>query len=205
MVIYKIENLQNGKVYIGQTVRDLQVRIGEHIRKDTTIMGKAFKKYGIEQFSISEIDEAKTIEELNEKEKYWIDYYKCVTPTGYNQCIGGENTLGYSHSEKSKKKMNASKSKLFTGDGNPFYGKQHSDESKAKMSEKRKGMAHLSAEQVQNLRKSHHTVKVLNVDTSEVFDSVKEAGEKYNLKPTHITKVCRGRQKTTGGYHWEYV
>ena len=44
-----------------------------------------------------------------------------------------------------------------------------------------------------------------NVDTGEVFDSVKKAAEKYGLKDTHISRVCKGKRKTTGGFKWEYV
>ena len=61
-------------------------------------------------------------------------------------------------------------------------------------------MVHLTDEQVTNLRKPHHTVKVLNVETGEVFNSVKAAAEKYGLKDTHITRVCKGKRKRTGGF-----
>ena len=73
------------------------------------------------------------------------------------------------------------------------------------MSEARKGLKHLTEEQIKRLRESHHTVKVINVDTGEVFGSIKDAGLKYNIEPTHITRVCKGKRKTCGGYRWEYV
>ena len=62
----------------------------------------------------------------------------------------------------------------------------------------------MTADQVERLRMSHHTVKVRNVETGEVFNSVKEAAREYNLKETHITRVCKGKRKTTGGFHWCY-
>ena len=43
------------------------------------------------------------------------------------------------------------------------------------------------------------------VETQEIFNSVKEASQKYNLKATHITRVCKGKRKRTGNYHWKYV
>lgn len=101
--------------------------------------------------------------------------------------------MGYHHKEESKEKTSVAKKASYIGDGNPFYGKTHSEESRSLMSEKRYGMAHLTDEQVANLRKSHHTVKVLNVETGEVFDSVKAAAKKYGLKGTHITSVCKGK------------
>lgn len=57
----------------------------------------------------------------------------------------------------------------------------------------------------ENLKKYKHKVKVLNVETGEIFNSIKEAAEKYNLKATHITRVCKGRRKMTGNYHWQYI
>lgn len=205
MIIYRIHNSITGKDYIGQTIRSLEERTAEHIRKTNSVISKAIRKYGIENFVIEEIDSASTIEELNEKEIYWISKYNSIVPNGYNQCIGGGNTCGFHHREESKKKMSISKSKIYTGKNNPFYGKKHSDESKQKMSSQRKGLLHLDKEQIDKLRASHHTVCVKNVETGEVFKSIKDASEKYAVQSTHITRVCKGRRKTAGGYHWEYV
>ena len=47
--------------------------------------------------------------------------------------------------------------------------------------------------------------KVRNIDTNEIFKSAQEAGSKYNIKPSFITRVCSGKRKTTGGFRWEYV
>ena len=46
---------------------------------------------------------------------------------------------------------------------------------------------------------------VMNVDTGEVFDSLTSAAKAYNGRQGDISEVCRGRQKTAFGYHWEYV
>ena len=48
------------------------------------------------------------------------------------------------------------------------------------------------------------TIKVKNVETGEVFNSVKEAGLKYKVAPTKISKVCRNGNRTRN-CHWEYV
>ncbi len=47
--------------------------------------------------------------------------------------------------------------------------------------------------------------KILNIETKEVFNSIIEASEKYNIGRTSITSCLNGRSKTAGGYHWEYV
>ena len=205
MEIYKLVNKKNGKVYIGKTTRNVNERIKEHMRKDKTVIDKAIQKYGIDNFSIDVLERVETVEELDEKEMHWINVYDSLVPKGYNQCYGGKTSVGYHHKKESKKKMSISKSNMYIGENNPFYGKTHAEESKKKMSEARKGMNHLTEEQVRALRESHHTVKVRNIETGEVFDSIKEASEKYGLLPTHITRVCKGKRKSTGGYHWEYV
>ena len=205
MIIYKATNRINGKVYIGQTVRSLQERMAEHERHTKTAFDKALNKYGPEAFDVEQIDSAADMDELNQKESYWISFYDCIVPKGYNMCEGGGNTKGFHHSEDSRRKMSEAKASSYLGESNPFFGKAHSEEAKKKMSAKRKGMAHMTPEAVQRVRVAHYKAKVKNVETGEVFDSVKEAALKYGLKDTHITRVCKGRRKRTGGFTWEYV
>ena len=95
--IYKIENLINGKIYIGQAV-DLKRRISEHKRPSRYnnpnrpeykfALSAAIRKYGIGNFSFEIIEECKE-EELDDKEKYWIQYYNSYY-SGYNETIGGK-------------------------------------------------------------------------------------------------------------------
>lgn len=205
MIIYKMHNCITGKDYIGQTTRSLEERTAEHIRHNEIVVDKAISKYGIDNFIVEEIDSASTIEELNEKEIYWIKKYNSLVPNGYNQCIGGDNTCGFHHREESKRKMSETKSQIYVGEGNPFYNKTHSEESRKKMSDKRKGMKHLSEEQVARLRESHRMVSVKNIETGEIFQSIKECAEKYHIPATHIVRVCKGKRKTAGGYHWQYI
>ena len=47
--------------------------------------------------------------------------------------------------------------------------------------------------------------KVLCVETGEVFESIGEASRKTGINDGNISKVCLGKRKTTGGYHWEYL
>lgn len=204
MIIYTFKNKVNGKVYVGQTCRTFKERMGEHLRHKDTTLGKALAKYGIDNFEYKIIDEAETIEELNEKEIFWIKKLNSMAPNGYNLCEGGDNTLGYTHREESKKKMSSLRKGSFKGEDNPFFGKKHTSITKQRM---REAWTEERKEQLRLMVKTRkqHTVKVRNVDTGEVFDSVKKAAEKYNLKDTHISRVCKGKRKTTGGFKWEYV
>lgn len=201
MFIYKITNNINNKVYVGQTARTFEGRMAEHQRHSRTAIDKAIKKYGIENFTIEVIDQADSINELNKLEIKWISHYDSMTSKGYNQCIGGENTLGYNHREESKKKMSEAKKKVYLGENNPFFGKTHSDNQKAKWSKARKGrdMSKVTEASFEKTRR-----KVINLDTEEIFNSIQDAADEYNLKHTHISRVCRGGRKTTGGYRWAY-
>ena len=93
MIIYKIENKINGKIYIGQTTVELKERIKGH-KYANYYIGRAIREYGIENFAIDIIEKCKTLDELNEREVFWISYYNCKVPNGYNLTDGGEGTPG---------------------------------------------------------------------------------------------------------------
>lgn len=94
--IYKIENNINNKVYIGQTV-DYKRRKEEHLlrynnntlKSNRSYLYRAFRKYGIENFTFSILEECK-ICFLNEKERYYITQYDSFI-NGYNMTLGGQN------------------------------------------------------------------------------------------------------------------
>lgn len=125
MVIYKIENLINGKLYVGQTSRSIESRFLDHSKGDM-IIGRAIKKYGIQSFKISVIDNATDKQVLNEKEKYWIKQLNSLSPNGYNISIGG---TGGNLGELVNKKI----SDYQKINGNGFKNKRHSDETKERM------------------------------------------------------------------------
>lgn len=206
MIIYKIQNKINNKIYIGQTVRTLEERIKEHKRNKNCVMYKAFKKYGFENFDIKQIDEAKTIEELNEKEIYYINLYDSKN-NGYNMCDGGGNTKGYKHTEKSKKKMSQNHGKYYK-EKNSFYGKHHSEETKEKMRKKWHEDKEKYNRRVEQLKLVRHKSdrKIECITTGDKFNSIKEACQKYNIKDgTHISRVCRGKRKSCFGLVFKYI
>jgi len=54
-VIYKIENQVNGKIYIGQSIKNLKKRMEIHF-KSRSYIGNSLRKHGLESFEISEIE-----------------------------------------------------------------------------------------------------------------------------------------------------
>ena len=89
MWVYKITNIQNNKVYIGQTIRPIEKRFQRHVNDALnnifdTHFARAIRQYGTESFTIEIIDTATDQNELNKKEQYWIQYYNTVK-YGYNE------------------------------------------------------------------------------------------------------------------------
>lgn len=116
MFIYKITNTINKKIYIGQVYnKSVQDRFERHIRevnpKHPIILDRAIYKYGKENFVCEQIDSANSLEELNQKEKYWIKYYNSTNRNiGYNLTDGGDG--GNTYKYKSVEEMNDIKNKI---------------------------------------------------------------------------------------------
>lgn len=90
--IYKITNIQNNKYYIGQSVNIIN-RWYTHYLKPISDFDKLLRKLGIDNFNF-EIIERCPINKLNEREKYWIEYYDSFN-NGYNQTKGGDYNREY--------------------------------------------------------------------------------------------------------------
>lgn len=58
---------------------------------------------------------------------------------------------------------------------------------------------------IENASNKNNVKKVLCVETNEIFSSLSEAERQTNISHENISKVCRGKRKTAGGYHWKYV
>jgi group I intron endonuclease len=116
MWIYKITNIQNNKVYIGQTIRPIKDRFHRHINDAMnnildTHFARAIRKYGKENFVIEEIDSATNQNELNKKEQYWIHYYNSVDE-GYNETDAISKCGGNTYFSKTEDEMKIIKNKI---------------------------------------------------------------------------------------------
>ena len=128
----------NGKKYIGQKKfnRDWEDYLGSG-----TILKRAIKLYGEDNFERVIIDKAKDKEELDLKEIFWINFFDAVNSKEYYNIheggCGGNTFEGKTEEEKEifRQKMKI----LNQGRNNGMYGKHHSEESKKKMSKNSKG------------------------------------------------------------------
>ena len=123
-VIYKITNKLNGLGYIGQTIQKLSARLKQH-RRGNQYIDKVIQKYKWKNFTVEVIEECETLEQLNEREIFWIAFFNCKHPNGYNLTDGGRNAIP---SAESRAKMSAA-----------HTGVKRSPETVAKMSESQKG------------------------------------------------------------------
>ena len=175
-IIYKIENMINHKVYIGQTSQergfnDRYCRKGQgiervynsylyeqkHNRYYNVHLFKAIEKYGFDAFVVDEIfDVALTEYELNEKEIFYIEKFDSFR-NGYNFTLGGDGTSGYK----------------------PPTGKNHK----------------------QSIR-----VCQISPDSKliKIWDSFGDIYRELGLGKGAIANVCTGRKETSGGFVWVY-
>ena len=136
--IYCIENLKNGKKYIGQSV-DLEKRKHEHFSSlkgnhhCNILLQNAYNKYGKKNFKFRILLYCKP-SKLTKYEQIFVDYY--IPETLYNictECVGSR--FGVILSEETKRKISEANS----GKNSPMYGKHHSEEAKRKMSKAKHG------------------------------------------------------------------
>lgn len=128
MIIYKTTNQINGKIYVGKDERNKADYYGSGL-----ILNRAIDKYGIENFIKETIEVCNSREELNEREIYWIDKLNAINE-GYNIALGGSGGDTYSENPNLSKII-----EKLSGENNHFYGKSHSEESKRKIGDSKRG------------------------------------------------------------------
>lgn len=140
--IYKITNLVNNKVYIGQSVNINGARFYAHLYllrngiHYNSYLQHAWNKYGEDNFEFRVIEEC-AIENLDDRERYYILEHKSYLPEfGYNLTMGGQGAQGHVPTESTRKKMSEShmgllgtpeskrkQSKALSGENNPMFGR----------------------------------------------------------------------------------
>lgn len=104
--IYKITNKINGKCYIGQSIH-IERRWSEHcFPSKTSQISLAIQEFGKNNFNFEIIEECK-INQLDEREQYWIHFYNSLIPNGYNvmEYVDGNSTHFRFHKEEDIKNI----------------------------------------------------------------------------------------------------
>lgn len=188
--VYKITNLINGKVYIGQS-RDIHKRWIDHRRKSPYLsniyLHRAIRKHGIENFRFEVLEECR-IDQLNDLERKYIIRYKSLKPNGYNLDLGGG--AGKEISKETKEKLRLAT----TGEKNPNYGKPKSLLTRIKLA-----LSHSPSV-------NQYTLDGKFIRTFETTVEAVEAivGENTYTARHSVCACCRGDRMATLGYQWRW-
>lgn len=205
MIVYRIKNKQNDKLYFGITKCSLKKRWSEHKCKSKTgksHLHNAMRKYGIDSFDIDMVKICDNEDEMYSLEIDLIKKHKTNNPKyGYNNSIGGEkSSLGKRLSEEVKAKISKSQK-----------GKKrrpHSIESRKKMSESAKGRDMSKAvNKSAKLRrgKPAKNRKPVVLCDGRMFNSISEAAAFFEISIGSISNNLNGISKTTKVGKWEYA
>ena len=197
--IYCIENINTHKKYIGQSQNihkrwlDHKWALNNNVH-DNSYLQKAWNKYGEENFSFIVIEECMA-EDLNDREIYYIDFFKSFDRGyGYNLRGGGGQLANMTKDLKEK----------FGGKNNPMYGKNHTEEARQKISDARKNLYS---------GKNHPRCRsVYCIELDMLFWGAKEAQDVLGVSRGNIAKCCSGKLQFAGKhpdtgerFHWLYI
>ena len=156
--IYLITNLDNNKKYVGLTKFSITERFYQHVKRGF-LLTEAIKKYGEDKFFIELIEEVDSAGRAYELEQYYIKEYNTKVPYGYNLTDGGDGIFGWEVTEEYRQECSERVKQLHKEKKVGMYGKNHSDETKRKMSVASKGKSKpwligrkLSPESIEKLR-----------------------------------------------------
>ena len=190
MVIYKITNLIDGKIYVGQTNRTLEQRWREHCANNSRCryLHAAILKYGKENFRVEQIDVALDRDEANRKESFYIKRFNSLAPNGYNLNSGGG--VGRTVSNATCRKLSENHADV-SGERNPMYGKSRPEVGLRNANLKSKPVVQLT----------------LEGEFVAEYPSLRNAELATGIDSAWISGVCRGKYgyRTAGGFLWRYV
>ena len=225
-VIYKITNIINNKIYIGKRIFTKEKFLRVNYFGGGKLIKLSISKYGIENFSREIIEEVDN-EILSEREIYWIKFYNSRDlKIGYNLKEGGESKSGRkcgSLSEETKQKLRIKALKQFEN-GGIFKGKKHTEETKKKISEKKRGSVWNDDTRKKFIKTrtgmKHKKNKIIKIKIDvkipilqktldgviiQTYDSIGEASKITGFDRSCISRNCKGENKTCKGYKFEYL
>lgn len=204
-IVYLIINKENGHKYVGQTTQSLNKRWQQHIQEANRMSSKplhrAFRKYGIDKFTMRVIDECDE-KLLNEKEQYWIEQYNTFeSAEGYNATSGGERPI---FNQETKDKLSVIMSSIERTD-------QWVDNIRQSLTEKAKKEPWGCLTEQNRSDGKHSGLKIMgvNIETGEekIWDNARDAAYEVTgdrNKNSNILLSARKGYKCYG-YRWKLL
>ena len=211
--IYKISNDINSHVYIGQTVQPIKNRFLQHIysakKGSTCSLHLAISKYGQEHFFIELIEEC-NVENLDNREKYWINYYDSYN-NGYNMTLGGSSI--YTADSKRIKIDDLYIYKLWDEGKSSGEIEEITGYSKSTIRTHLMKYKNYSIEESEQrgYKKSARTKekKIYQWDQNGNFiaeyQSARDADQKTGISYKNLSLALNGKNKTAGGFLWTFT
>jgi len=144
-VIYKIRNIINNKFYVGSTVNS-RVRFQTHRRNlragkhQSPHMQAAWNKYGEDCFKFEIIEIVECSEDLLAAEQKWLDEH-AGKPHCYNWATDASAPMrGKKHTDYSKGKVSENRKGKHSGENHYRFGKEVSDEVRKKIGDSQRGV-----------------------------------------------------------------
>lgn len=186
VVIYKITS-PNNKVYIGQTI-DFTQRCRKY--KSNNFKGQIKLWNNCQKYNWNPIEAIKIIEnclisELNEREKYWINYFDSYK-NGLNADLGGKGRSGFKHSDETKEKIRVAN-----------IGKKHTEETKQKISKAGKNISNETREKMSQASKGRKHSK----ETKQKISGKNKGKKLTDKQKAKISENNKGNKKRLGKLH----
>jgi group I intron endonuclease len=211
-IVYRVQNKQNNKVYIGISEKSLEERKKDHIKKSKKGKSYAFQQaiatHGADAFKWEQIDTATTTDELAKKEKEYILKYNSKEE-GYNQSQGGEIQKSVYQYDISTEKLVEKFSNLT--DAGAKFNLTKQDLSKVCLSVNKVSngfvWSYSSTFPIHINDNRRKIVQQFSLEGEFIneFKSVSEASKLTGCNKTGIGKVSRRERKSCGGYLWRYI
>ncbi len=202
--LYTIENQVNGKRYIGISSKVVRRWIEHKSGHGSKIVYQAIKKYGLDSLKFDILCEG-CEEDIKKLEIAMIEKYNTVAPGGYNLTAGGEGTVGFAHSEETRRKMRGSRA----GKRNAMYGRKHSEETRRKIAAKAKIPSRLQIDLLAVLNakqkgSANPRAQRVLVEGRE-YGCMKDAAQAIGIKATALRARMSRYSKTSWPSGWRYL
>lgn len=194
--VYQIKNLVTNKIYIGSTITSFIYRWRQHHSKlkmrkhENAHLQSSYIKYGDSNFEYTILYVGTSLEDIRTREQEFINTFNSYNPDkGYNMDSVVDRST---RSEETKKKMSLSRKGKCSGSSNNFYGKTHTEEVREKIRQ-----AHIGKKLSDNTKAKMSEKRKIKVRINGmIYPSIKEAAEELKMSKATLSRWVKDERKT---------